>query len=179
MTVAEYDFELTISGELTDARVDALIDAGCDDATFSSRGNLILADFTRDAPTMLAAVISAIQAVETVDALEVLRVDPDELVWASEIAQRTGRTRQSVGQLMKGQRGPGGFPPPATHATRNPLWRWSDVETWFAAYENRTPDTERSTVLAAINGALQARHSLRGAHEAAPLRQALEQLLAS
>ena len=179
MTMAEYDFELTISGELTDARLDALFEAGCDDATFSSRVNLIFADFTRDAPTMLEAVISAIQAVETVDELEVLRVDPDELVWASEIAQRTGRTRQSVDQLIKGQRGPGGFPPPATHATRNPLWRWSDVESWFAAYENRQPATERSTVLAAINGALQARHGLRGAQGDAPLRQALEQLLAS
>ncbi len=179
MTMAEHHFELTISGELTDARLDALVEAGCDDATFSSKGNLTFADFTREAPTMLAAVISAIQAVETVESLEVLHVDPDELVWASEIAQRIGRTRQSVDQLIKGQRGPGGFPPPATHATRNPLWRWSDVETWFATYERRQPDTERGTVLGAINGALQARHSLRGAQEAAPLRQALEQLLAS
>ncbi|MGH8990853.1 MAG: helix-turn-helix transcriptional regulator [Acidimicrobiia bacterium] len=175
----EHHFELTISGELTDARLDALVDAGCDDATFSGKGSQTFADFTREATTMLAAIISAIQAIETVDGLEVLHVDPDELVWASEIAERTGRTRQSVDQLIKGQRGPGGFPAPATHATRNPLWRWPEVETWFAAYEGREPDTERSTVLGAINGALQARHSLRGAHEAAPLRQALEQLLAS
>ncbi|MDX6299926.1 MAG: hypothetical protein QOF53_1140, partial [Nocardioidaceae bacterium] len=65
--------------------------------------------------------------------LEVLHVDPDELVWASEIAERTGRTRQSVDQLIKAQRGPGGFPIP----------------------------------------------NLRGAHDTAPLRQALKQLLAS
>ena len=175
----EYHFELTIRGEFTDARLDALVDAGCDDATFSSKGDLTFADFTREAPTMLAAIISAIGAVETVDDLEVLHVDPDELVWASEIAERTGRTRQSVDQLVKGQRGPGGFPIPATHATRNPLWRWSEVETWFAAYEGRQPDTEHTAILGAINGALQARHSLRSAHEAAPLRQALEQLLAS
>lgn len=175
----EHHFELTIRGELTDARLDALVDAGCDDATLSSKGDLTFADFTREAPTMLAAIISAIRAVETVDDLEVLHVDPDELVWASEIAERTSRTRQSVDQLIKGQRGPGGFPSPATHATRNPLWRWSEVETWFATYENRQPDTERSAILGAINGALQARHSLRGAHEAAPLRQALKQLLAS
>ena len=75
--------------------------------------------------------------------------------------------------------GPGGFPPPASHATRNPLWRWSEVEAWFAAYEGRQPDTQHTAVIGAINGALQARHSLRGAHEAAPLRQALKQLLAS
>lgn len=177
--MSEHQFELTISGELTDDRLDALVEAGCDDATFSTKGGLTFADFARDAPTMLDAIVSAINAVETIAGLEVLHVDPDELVWASEIAERTRRTRQSVDQLIKGQRGPGGFPSPASHATRNPLWRWSEVETWFAAYEGRPPDTERSVVLGAINGALQARHSLRGAHEAAPLRRALEQLLAS
>ncbi|MGQ0616241.1 MAG: helix-turn-helix transcriptional regulator [Acidimicrobiia bacterium] len=175
----EHNFELTISGALTDERLDALVDAGCDDATFSTKGDLTFADFTSEAPTMLDAIVSAIAAVESVEGLEVLHVDPDELVWASEIAERTGRTRQSVDQLIKGQRGPGDFPAPASHATRNPLWRWSEVETWFAGYEGRQPDTERSLVLGAINGALQARHSLRGANEAAPLRRALEQLLVS
>jgi predicted DNA-binding transcriptional regulator AlpA len=177
--MVEHQFELTISGALDDGRLDALVDAGCDDATFSTKGDLIFADFTRDAPTMLDAVVSAITAVDTVPGLEVLHVDPDELVWASEIAERTGRSRQSVDQLIKGQRGPGHFPAPASHATRNPLWRWSEVETWFATYEGREPDTERSFVLGAINGALQARHSLRGVQEAAALRRALEQLIAS
>lgn len=63
--------------------------------------------------------------------------------------------------------------------TRNPLWRWSEVETWFAGYEGREPATERSLVLGAINGALQARQGLRGSDAAAPLRRALKQLLAS
>ncbi|MBI3256906.1 MAG: hypothetical protein HYZ59_03875 [Actinobacteria bacterium] len=63
--------------------------------------------------------------------------------------------------------------------TGNPLWRWSEVEAWFAAHEGRQPDTERTAVLGAINGALQARHSLRGAPQATPLRQALTRLLAS
>jgi hypothetical protein len=95
-TMPEHLFELTISGALDDDRSDALVDAGCDDATFSTKGDMTFADFTRAAP--------------------------------------------------KGQRGPGGFPAPASHATGNPLWRQLD--------------TERSLVLGAINGALQA----RGAH---------------
>jgi predicted DNA-binding transcriptional regulator AlpA len=177
--MAEHHFELTIRGELTDARLDALFDAGCDDATFSARGDLTFAAFDREAPGLLDAVMSAIQAVETVEGLEVLRVDPDELVWASEIAERTGRSRQSIEQLVKAKRGPGGFPAPASHATRKPLWRWSEVEAWFADYEERPPDTERGFVLAAINGALQARYSLRGAQETTPLRERLLELLAS
>ena len=34
----EHPFELTIQGNLTDARVDALFEAGCDDATLSGQG---------------------------------------------------------------------------------------------------------------------------------------------
>jgi len=177
--MAEHHFELTIKGSFDDAILDALFTAGCDDATVSSKGDLIFAAFDREAPTMLAAVISAIDQVESVDGLEVLHVDPDELVWASEIAHRVSRTRQSVDQLVKGHRGPGGFPAPTSHATRNPLWRWSDVDAWFAAYEGREPATERLLVLGAINGALHARHSLRGSRDAIPLREALEHLLAS
>jgi hypothetical protein len=177
--MTKHHFELTIRGQLTDDRLDALFEAGCDDATFSHKEDMTFAAFDREATTMLDAILSAIQAVESVEGFEVLHVDPDELVWASEIAERTGRTRQSVDQLVKGQRGPGSFPAPATHATRNPLWRWSEVETWFAAYEGREPNTERSFVLGAINGALQARHSLRGAKKPAVLRSAVTQLLAS
>ncbi len=137
--MAEHDFELTIKEKLTDARLDALVEAGCDDATFSAKDDLTFAAFTREAGSLLDAVVSAIEAVESVEGLEVLGVEPDEPVWASEIAARTGRSRQSVDQLVKGQRGPGGFPPPASHATRNPLWRWSEVEAWFAEYEGRPP----------------------------------------
>jgi len=78
-------------------------------------------------------------------------MDPDELVWASEIASRTGRSRQSIDMLIRGRRGPGDFPAPASHATRNPLWRWSEVDAWFAAYEGRAAETERSAVIGAIN----------------------------
>ncbi len=177
--MAEHHFDLTIRGTFTDALLDALFEAGCDDATISHKGELIFADFDREASSMLDAIVSAISDVESVEGLEVLRVDPDELVWAAEIAERVGRTRQSVDQLIKAQRGPGGFPAPASHASRNPLWRWTEVETWFAGYEGREPETERSVVLGAINGALQARHSLRGSQAAKPLRRALEQLLAS
>lgn len=49
----------------------------------------------------------------------------------------------------------------------------------MAAYEGRPADAERSKVLGAINGALQARHSLRGSEEASRLLLALQQLLAS
>ena len=176
--MAEHHFTLTIRGALTDARLDALVEAGCDDATFSTKGDLTFAEFDREAPSLLAAVLSAIAAVESLEGAEVLHVDPDELVWASEIAERTGRSRQSIDMLVRGERGPGDFPAPASHATRNPLWRWSEIEAWFAAYEGRPADGERSAVLGALNGALQARHGLRSSTQMVPLRRAVRQLLA-
>jgi hypothetical protein len=176
----DHHFTLTISGALTDDRLDALFEAGCDDATFSTKGPLTFGEFDRDAPTLLDAVLSAITAVESAKIGEVLHVDPDELVWASEIGERTGRSRQSIDLLVRGQRGPGDFPLPASHATRNPLWRWSEVEAWFAAYEGRPVDRERSTVIGTLNGALEARRGLRsGSAQTAPLRRAVRQLLAS
>ncbi len=177
--MAEHHFTLTIRGPLTDARLDALFEAGCDDATFSTKGELTFGEFDREAVSLVDAVVSAITAVESVEGAEVLHVDPDELVWASEIAERTGRSRQSIDQLVRGRRGPGRFPTPLSHATRNPLWRWSEVETWLAAYEGRSADTERSAVFGALNGALEARHGLRSSKQTAPLRRAVRQLLAS
>jgi predicted DNA-binding transcriptional regulator AlpA len=178
--MAEHHFSLTIRGALSEEKLDALFEAGCDDATFSTKEELTFADVDRESPLLVDAILSAIDAVESVEGFEVIHVDPDELVWASEIAERTGRVRQSVDMLIRGKRGPGNFPAPAHHAKRNPLWRWSEVETWFARYEGREPDTERSVVIGGINGALQARHALRrSTTERAPLRRAMRQLLVS
>lgn len=173
----EHTVELAIKGVIADGHLAALGDCGGDGATVTTRGDVSFVAFTTRAATVLDAIVAAIAAVDAIDGLEVVHAGPDDLVGTSEIAERTGRTRQSVDLLIKGQRGPGGFPSPADHATRNALWRWTEVETWFAGYEGRPPDTERSVVLGAINGALQARHFLRGAQKAAALRTAVEELL--
>ena len=40
-------------------------------------------------------MIPAIAEIGSVPGLEVLHIDPDELVWAAEIAERTGRRPQN------------------------------------------------------------------------------------
>ena len=63
----------------------------------------------------------------------------DDWLTASEIAKRVGRTRQSIGLLVRGDRGSGGFPAPvARHGSPNPLWSWADVEAWFEVYDPAT-----------------------------------------
>ncbi len=175
-----FEFELVASGTLDDHSTDALFEAGCGDATFGDNAGVVTAMFAREGRTLTEAVMSAITAVEGVLGRgSVMRVEPDELVWAAEIAHRLGRTRQSVRLLIDAKRGPGGFPKPAAAATRNPLWRWSEVADWFERYEGHpVTDPERSAVIGAINGALETRRNLRVRPDSG-LTKAVKTLLAS
>lgn len=107
-----------------------------------------------------------------------MRVEPDPVVRASAIAERTGRSRQSIDMLIKGQRGPGGFPRPVSGTDRKPLWRWSEVEDWFARYTDYQHDRERASVIGAINGALEARRNVR-VSEDPELARSVQHLLAA
>jgi len=55
--MAEQHFQLTVRGALTDARLDAPVEAGCDDATFSSVGELTFGGFDSEASTLREAVL--------------------------------------------------------------------------------------------------------------------------
>jgi predicted DNA-binding transcriptional regulator AlpA len=174
---ADHSFELITEGfSLADhGAIDRLYET-CPDATVSGTDEVTRIGFDRERASFGEALLSAVRDVESVPGVRVVRVEPDELVWASEIAQRTGRSRQSITMLIAGQRGPGDFPRPLTHPTRNPLWRWSEVAEWFARWERRDlTDAKRSTWIAAVNGVLEAR---RGAERlSADERQRLADLL--
>jgi len=120
------------------ANLDRLFEAGCDDATFGARDGVFIADFDREAPSFSHALTSAIADVEgAVHGLQVHRVEPEELVTASEIATRTKRSRESIRQLFGGTRGVGGFPrPTAWLSDRTRLWHWSEVSRWFSTRLN-------------------------------------------
>ena len=156
----EYSFTLAIEGDV-DEKLDELFEAGCDDATFGSVDGAHYADFDREAPTLAKAVYSAIVDVESVPGLRVRRVEPDDLVTAAEIAERLGRTRESVRLLSAGKRGPGNFPAPVSHLqSRNRLWRWSDVAAW--AGETNAQELAEARLIAAANAALELRAARAG-----------------
>ena len=98
-------------------------------------GSVQYLDFDREADSLADAVVSAMSAVEgAVPGLRVVQLEPDDLVTMSDIAQRTGRTRESIRLLIAGERGPGGFPVPFTHfGERQRMWRWGAVAAWFAS----------------------------------------------
>ena len=79
----------------------------------------------------LAALALAEKVVAAVHTAVPVRVDQD-LVSISDIAERTGRTRESVRLLVDGKRGPGNFPGPVGvvgDAIR--IWPWAVVTEWF------------------------------------------------
>jgi hypothetical protein len=64
--MSEYEFTLVLQGSLDDAAVDALFEAGCDDATLGAVDGVGYADFIREAPSFGEALRSAIEQVESV-----------------------------------------------------------------------------------------------------------------
>jgi predicted DNA-binding transcriptional regulator AlpA len=97
--------------------------------------------------------------------VETLARDDDWLT-GSEIAKRVGRTRQSIGLLIRGDRGPGDFPPPvARWGSPNPLWSWAEVDAWFERYEPAAVRKRGSKLspdfLAELNDRLDLRERLR------------------
>lgn len=156
------EFTLVLEGEdvLADHTLDALFEAGCDDATFGEVDGVPFADFAREAASAAEAIGRAIRQVESVEGVRVLRVEPDDLVTASDIAARLGRSRESVRLLVAGERGPGGFPPPVSHLRRRQrLWRWTDVARWcHRAAGIGTPEIRDALFVAAVNDALELRH---------------------
>jgi hypothetical protein len=140
----EHDFTLVLTGvaELTPEREDALFEAGCDDATISIRSGRVYLTFSRHAPSLTDAILSAIRDVRNAGiGADVLRVDAVDLVTQSDIARRIDRTRQLVHQYIAGTRGPGGFPAPVCKITEGiPMWSWGEVASWLRQHDMIRPE---------------------------------------
>lgn len=132
-TECEHDFDLVLGGvsELTEEMVDAIFEAGCDDATPSLRSGRVFLKFTRRAPSLKDAVIEAICQVRRANiGATVLHVDDCNLVTPSDIARKTQRSRQRVHQWI--QEASGSFPAPVCDlGEEHPLWAWCEVSQWL------------------------------------------------
>ena len=66
-----HHFTLIVEG--TEPTIDALFEAGCDDATVGRVDGVQYVDFDREAESLAEAVLSAVRDVEKVDGAAVLR----------------------------------------------------------------------------------------------------------
>ena len=89
-----HDFTLIVDGpELQDETlIDALFDAGCDDAAIGRVDGIQHVDFDREAASLDRAILSAVADLERIDGVEVVRTSDDGLVSLADVATRIGRT---------------------------------------------------------------------------------------
>lgn len=144
-----YTFALLVAGldVEDDAHCDAYFGAGLADSFLEDRDGLALATFSRTAGSAGAALRSAIEDVErALPTARVLRVD-DQLMNLNDLADRLGRTAESVRLLATAERGPGGFPPPAGVVGKGVrVWRWADVRPWLAQHGMTASDDAAETL---------------------------------
>jgi hypothetical protein len=165
---------------LDDEQFDALYEAGCDDALFGVRDGAQYGAFDREANSFSDALATAIRDVTSaVAGLQVVRIEPDELVTMAAIAERSGLSREYIRLLSTNERGPGGFPAPVTYADhKTRLWHWPDVAHWLTEHEKAKVevDVHAADLVAAMNAALDLREharNLHSKHDLALIAQAL------
>ncbi len=122
----------------SDALVERLFSAGCDDALVGSglQGRLAL-QFTRESPTGAEAVRSAIDDVLRAVPGAVLAEAGPDYVGLTEIAALMGCSRQNMRKLMLSHSH--GFPFPVHEGTTS-LWHLADVLCWFQEARQRQSD---------------------------------------
>lgn len=176
--VDEYEFAMVVDRPIADDEIDALFDAGCDDAVPERQASRTLVHFVRAAPNLAVALVTALRDLEAAG-LVANSVRSDDLVTLREIAERTGRTPESVRLLATGRRGPGGFPSPLSDDGWS-VYSWAEVRPWFA---RRYPTSEQDRdelsfahdrIIAAADHLVRARSLLRDMDVGAALLQLVE-----
>lgn len=141
-----------------------LVLSGLGDAKLSKRNGAWYLAFDRRSDTLESGVILAIKQLEGAsDGIIVRRIEPSDLVTSAEIARRLNRSRQSIQQLIAGDRGPGGFPLPIGGVTTKTLiWSWVEVLGWMLEHEKYMDisDFETAKRIKALNDAIEIRGDL-------------------
>jgi hypothetical protein len=158
-----HSFTLFLDGAdvLSDENIDALYEAGCDDALFGSRDGAQYGAFDREAATFSEALASAVHDITAaVPGVQVVRIEPDELVTMAAIAERSGLSREYIRLLANQERGPGGFPAPIAYVDhKSRLWHWPDVAHWLNEHGKTKVDVDAQAadLVAALNAAFDLR----------------------
>jgi hypothetical protein len=140
--MSTYEFTLRLDQEVTEDEADALYGVFHDGSIATGPGETDI-EFTREAPSLAEAIVSAIRDIESVGDLRVTGAGLEDLVSLLDIARRTKRSREAVRLWAAGQRGPGGFPPAAWESPAGErFWHWPDVARWVRKHLNLAVDVE-------------------------------------
>ena len=155
-----HHFTLIVDGPdvQEDALIEALFEAGYDDALVGRSEGIQYVEFDREATDLDDAILSAVANVEKVPGVKgrsYRRCRPGY----------HGRHRCTYGAYPRGGGAPGqwrartgGFPSPVTDPrSRYRLWRWSEVQAWIGAYLGEQVESRDDDVLTAVNASLELR----------------------
>lgn len=149
-------FTIVLDREPTDQEFDALFEATGDDPGIGTERGVPIVHFSRTAPALADAIVSAVRDIESVG-LRAMRVRDEDLLTLADIADRVGRSRESVRRYATGERGGGGFPPPVNPEHEGTIfYRWSEVGPWLRERLGIDVD-ESDRVLVVANLLIQAR----------------------
>ena len=129
-----FNFSLVLNGvnKITTKLEDNVYNAGCDDAILHSKNGTIYLEFDREDTSLKNAIISAIQAIESIENIVVSSIEPADYVTVAEIARRANVTREYIRQLINGAKGKGTFPRPKAGAlSKTLIYSWYEVSTWL------------------------------------------------
>jgi len=156
--MALYEFTVRLDRVPDDDGLNALYDAGLDDSTPEIGANGAVLQVAREADSLALAIVTVVADIEAAG-YQAVGIESEDLVTLVDIADRTGRTRESVRLLSLAKRGPGGFPPPITSGTWT-LYSWAMVREWFRTHygdQAVAPGDQNADTLAAADLLLRAR----------------------
>ncbi len=140
----EYQFTLKYQLAEADCEHDAIVErlgeAGCDDALIGvGQPGRIALEFTREAPSAEAAVISALADVkQAIPTAKLVEATPD-LVGITDVADLVGVSRQYMRKLIISNAM--SFPPPV-HEAMGAVWHLANVVDWLIAKGSYTVDAK-------------------------------------
>lgn len=128
-----YHFTIVVrdaSSNLADLE-DQFFEVGCDNALLCEYNGTIYLEFDREADSALQAVRSALDSIRSLGFKDLI-VEEQGFSTLSEMAERTGISRQALSLYAQNKRGNGNFPKPMYGlASKSAMYLWSEVATWL------------------------------------------------
>jgi hypothetical protein len=138
-----YEFTVTLNRVPAEDDFDRLFEAGLDDSTPEIRDGRGVLNVHRESASLSAAILSAVADIERAG-FEAVSITDEDLVSLKTVAQRLGRTYESVRLLAAGKRGPGNFPAPLS-GDGWALYSWAQVSDWVDAQKTGGAEAEAQT----------------------------------
>ena len=123
--MSTHHFTLIVDGPdlQSDVLINALFEAGCNDATVGRTEGIQFLDFDREAASLVVAILSAVNDVERVDGVDVVEIVDADIPRVAVFAASVGRIREAMRILFTDKSGRVAFSYPVRgQRSRHRVW---------------------------------------------------------